>query len=170
MKKSLPKTLQKKSTVSPKSSSAAAETLSPRTHVTWHQLKLGSAVLDVEPIAVALARTGMPGLIRASAESGRAFLIRNEKNASAATALLINPAVLERRLMSARARRTLGELIDALPFKRRSAPRLKVRLPDDIAPTLRVPNRERSKGNHTQASERPKRPGQLRGPEAKVGT
>lgn len=107
------------------------------------QLKLGGVEIDVDFVPVGSARTEMPGLIRASAESGRAFLIRNARNPSAATALLVNPAVLARKLAAARPPRTLGDVIDALPFKRRGAPRLTVELPDDEAPDLRVPRRRR---------------------------
>ena len=106
-----------------------------------YQIKVGSVFVDVEQVAVGSARTEMPGLIRASAESGRAFLIHNARNASAATALLINPAVLEQRLSVTKPRRTLGDVIDALPFKRRGTPRLVASLPDDHPPTLRVPGR-----------------------------
>jgi hypothetical protein len=102
------------------------------------QIKLGSVLVDVERVSVAAARTEMAGLIRASAQSGRAFLIHNAKNASAASALLIDPGVLEQRLLAAVAPRTLGQLIDTLPFKRRGSPRLVVNRPDDFAPARRV--------------------------------
>lgn len=113
--------------------------------ITLYGLDFGPIVLNVEQVAVASARTGMPGLIRASAKSGRAFLIQNAKNPSAASALLINPGVLQQRLAQVRPARTLGQLLDSLPFKRRGAPRLTVELPDDVAPDLKVPGRgERS--------------------------
>jgi hypothetical protein len=102
-------------------------------------LSLGRIVLDVEQVPVASARTGMPGLIRASAKSGRAFLIHNAKNPAAASALLISPDVLRERLEQSRAVRTLGELLDSLPFKRQGSPRLRAELPDDRLPELRVP-------------------------------
>lgn len=139
------------------------------TVVTGRQIKLGTLVFDVEPIAVASARTGMPGLIRASAETGRAFLIRNAKNASAATALLINPEVLERRLVAMKPRRSLGELIDTLPFKRHGAPRLVASPLDDDAPTLRVPGRRAAKDTQVEAAQRLERNGTLYGPEAETG-
>lgn len=139
------------------------------TVVAGRQIKLGTLMFDVEPIAVASARTGMPGLIRASAETGRAFLIRNAKNASAATALLINPEVLERRLVAMKPRRSLGELIDTLPFKRHGAPRLVASPPDDNAPTLRVPGRSAVKDARLQAAQRVETNGPLYGPEAETG-
>lgn len=109
--------------------------------ITFDCLNFRPLVLDVEQVAVALARTGMPGLIRASAKSGRAFLIQNAKNPSAASALLINPDVLKKRLAQLRPTRTLGQLLDSLPFQRRGSPRLTVELPDDDAPELRVQGR-----------------------------
>ncbi|MFM9972810.1 MAG: hypothetical protein ACKVQK_30920 [Burkholderiales bacterium] len=108
-------------------------------------IEIGSLVFKVEPIAVGSARSVMPALIRASSETGRAFLIRNAKNASAATALLINPLALNRRLLAAKPRRTLGNVIDTLPFKRRGAPRLIANLPDDNAPQLRIPGQDMAK-------------------------
>jgi hypothetical protein len=116
----------------------------PSRSITKTQITLGSVSVDVERVSVASARTEMPGLIRASAESGRAFLIHNAKNASAAGALLINPAVLEQRLLAAVTPRTLGQLIDTLPFKRRGSPRIVVSRPDDYAPARRLPGRLRA--------------------------
>jgi hypothetical protein len=108
------------------------------------KIKLGLVSVDVERVSVASARTEMPGLIRASAETGRAFLIHNAKNASAAGALLINPAVLEQRLQAAATPRTLGQLIDTLPFKRRGSRRVVVNRPDDFAPARRLPGQPRA--------------------------
>ena len=99
---------------------------------------IDAVVLNVEFVAVASARTEMPGLIRASAESGRVFLIRNAKDPSAASALLINPEVLQERFSKRKPSRTLGELLESLPFKRREAPRVMVSLPNDVAPKLRI--------------------------------
>jgi len=99
-------------------------------------IALGAMRLDVEPVAVGSARNEMPRLIRDSA-TGRAFLIRNAKSPTAAGALLINPEVLQERLTKGKPRRTLGQLLDSLPFKRLGAPRVKtIDLPDDVAPAL----------------------------------
>jgi hypothetical protein len=124
-----------------KLSGAAAQ---PLRAVSKTQITLGLVSVDVERVSVASARTEMPGLIRASAETGRAFLIYNAKNASAAGALLINPAVLEQRLQAAAAPRTLGQLIDTLPFKRRGSRRVVVNRPDDFAPARRLPGQPRA--------------------------
>lgn len=111
-----------------------------RTHHTpaFSGLSLGRIVLEVEQVPVASARTGMPGLIRDSAKSGRAFLIQNARNPAAASALLISPDVLRERLEQSRSVRTLSELLDALPFKRQGSPRLRAELPDDGLSKLRV--------------------------------
>jgi hypothetical protein len=99
-------------------------------------IALGPLWLDVEAVAVGSARNVMPQLIRDSA-TGRAFLIRNAKSPTAASALLINPEVLQERLIKWKPRRTLGQVLDSLPFKRLGAPRLKtIDLPDDEAPAL----------------------------------
>jgi hypothetical protein len=102
-------------------------------------ISLGRIVLEVEQVPVASARTGMPGLIRASARSGRAFLIHNARNPAAASALLINPDVLRERLERPRSVRTLSELLDALPFKRQGSPRLCAELPGGGLSELGVP-------------------------------
>lgn len=95
-------------------------------------------VIDVESVAIASARTEMPGLIRASAESGRAFLIQNARDPSAASALLINPEILQDRLAGGKATRTLRALIDSLPFGQHGAARLTVDLPNDVASVLQI--------------------------------
>lgn len=130
-----------------------------------HPMKFGALEFDVEPIAVASARNSMPGLILASANMGRAFLIRNAKSASAASALLIDPKVLEQRLSSMKPRRTLGELIDALPFRQHDAPRVVARLPNDEAPTLRISGQVIGEGKGQRAEENL----ELNGPEAEIG-
>lgn len=98
----------------------------------------GTLEFDAESVAVAIARTNMPGMIRASADAGRIFIIENNRSATAPPTLLINPDVLQQHLAAARPRRTLGQLLEALPFKRRGAPRLTVAFADDEAPELQV--------------------------------
>lgn len=135
-----------------------------------HQIRLGSLFVDVERVAIGAARAEMPTLIRDSTESGRAFLIHNAKSPSAATALLINPAVLEQRLLHAKPRRTLGDVIDTLPFKRRGAPRLVVSLPDDDAPTLRVPGCADASPQRSQPVRQSEVKRSSRSPEGEAGT
>ncbi|BAL94065.1 hypothetical protein [Rubrivivax gelatinosus] len=103
----------------------------------------GEMTLDVEPVAVASARADMPALMRRSAETGRGFLIRNARNPAAASALLIDPEVLKRRIAEARPPRTLGQLVEGLPFRGLGAnPLLDVpALPDDVLPELEIPVR-----------------------------
>jgi hypothetical protein len=147
--KSLPRVRAPKAATARKARPAAAAgkpsaAVHPLRAVAKTQITLGLVSVDVERVSIASARTEMPGLIRASAETGRAFLIHNAKNASAAGALLINPAVLEQRLQAVVAPRTLGQLIDTLPFKRRGSRRVVVSRPDDVAPTRRVPGQLRA--------------------------
>ena len=112
----------------------------------------GTLEFDAESVAVASARTNMPGMIRASAEAGRIFIIENNRSASARPTLLINPDVLQQHLAAARPRRTLGQLLETLPFKRRGAPRLTVALTDDEAPELQVhPARELPAGGEADS-------------------
>lgn len=105
------------------------------------QVQLGTVMMDVVPKAIAVAREELSVLIRETADSRTAYIIHNAKNPSAAPALLINPDVLTQRLAAAKTKRTLGEVIDALPFKSRIASSLDVRLPDDIAPDLVLPRK-----------------------------
>jgi hypothetical protein len=115
---------------------AAREKIVVKVSRAEESIALGPVWLNVEPVAVGSARNVMPRLIRDSA-SGRAFLIRNAKSPAAASALLINPEVLQERLIKWRPRRTLGQVLDSLPFKRLGAPRVKtIELPDDEAPAL----------------------------------
>ena len=116
-----------------------AKSARTRDTLTLPGLSLGRLVLEVEQVPVASARTGMPGLIRASAESGRAFLIQNARNPAAASALLISPDVLRERLERSRFVRTLGQLLDSLPFKRHGSPRLRAELPDGALSELKIP-------------------------------
>lgn len=98
---------------------------------------LGTAKFKAEPVAVGSARSDMASMIRAT-DAGRAFLIQNAKSAGAPAALLISPEVLHQHLVEALPRRTLAQLIETLPFKRRGSPRLSAELPNDEAPMLTV--------------------------------
>lgn len=105
-------------------------------------ITVSSLDLVVQIVAAGSARTRMPGLIRESAEHGRAFLIGNAKNPGAPSALLINPDVLDEKLKEAmRPTRTGAELLANLPFKRRGSPQLTVEAEDDVAPALTVRTR-----------------------------
>jgi hypothetical protein len=109
----------------------------PASGDTGVMVDLGTAKLKAEPVAVGSARSDMASMIRAT-DAGRAFLIQNAKSAGAPAALLINPEVLHQHLVDALPRRTLAQLIETLPFKRRGSPRLSADLPDDQAPMLTV--------------------------------
>jgi hypothetical protein len=88
--------------------------------------------INVVNVPSSSARNDMPRLIRESAKSNRAFLIRNAKTPNAASALLVSPSALESQL-DARPRRTLGQLIDNLPFRRNGLlPHLSAEMPSDV--------------------------------------
>lgn len=101
----------------------------------------GEVELEVETVAVGAARNDMPGLMRRSAETGRAFLIKNAKTQGGPSALLVDEAVFREKIAEARPARTLGQIIEALPFRRLGQnPVLKVdALPYDELPELQLP-------------------------------
>lgn len=102
-------------------------------------IRLGGLDVAVDEIGVVQARAEIPRLIRASAQTGRAFHIRNAKNPHSATALLVSPEALEKLVFKATPSRTLGEVLDALPFKHTGAGRGRVAVPDNAVRALRVP-------------------------------
>lgn len=101
----------------------------------------GEVELEVDTVAVGAARNDMPGLMRRSAETGRAFLIKNAKTQGGPSALLVDEAVLRERVAQARPARTLGQIIDALPFRRlgKSPVLVADALPFDGLPELQLP-------------------------------
>lgn len=98
---------------------------------------------DLQPqaVAVAAARQHFAHYIRRSAEAGEVFLIRNGRSTDAPSALLISPQTLARHLAEPpRAVRTLGTLLDSLPYRRRGVPRASAALHDaEGAPPLTLP-------------------------------
>jgi hypothetical protein len=101
----------------------------------------GQVALEFETVQVGAARSDMPSLMRKSAETGRAFLIKNAKSAGAPASILVDEAVLRERMSHTRPRRTLGQLLEALPFRRLGGnPSLEVvSLPSDDLPELELP-------------------------------
>jgi hypothetical protein len=102
-------------------------------------MRLGGMTIEVDEVGVGYARTEIPTLIRASAKTGRAFHIRNAKNPAAATALLVSPQVLENMVFRPVRRRTLGEVLEGLPFKRTGAARVRAGVADNAVRRLRIP-------------------------------
>ena len=102
-------------------------------------VQLGGMTVQVSEVAVGQARTEIPSLIRDSAETGRAFHIRNAKNPAAASALLVSPQALEKLVFAPVRQRTLGDLLDALPFKHTGARGLRAKVADNRTRRLRVP-------------------------------
>jgi hypothetical protein len=102
-------------------------------------IQFAGKTLEVVEVGVVSARASIPSMMRASAQTGRAYFIRNNKNPSAASALLVSPQALERLLDAPVQRRTLGSVLDALPFRGVEAPRIRNSHPDNTMRTLRVP-------------------------------
>lgn len=102
-------------------------------------IRLGAMTVEVDEVGVGYARTEIPSLIRESAKTGRAFHIRNAKNPDAASAVLLSVAALEKLVVAPVRQRTLGEVLDALPFKHAGAPRVRVAVPDNRVRALRAP-------------------------------
>ena len=108
-------------------------------------LRIGPLELEVDEVGVGYARSEISRLIRDSALTGRVFRIRNAKNPSVASALLMSPEILGKVLLKPARRRTLGEVLDLLPFNTIGIPRLRAGLPNNSMRVLRVPHHSKSK-------------------------
>jgi len=102
-------------------------------------IQFAGKTIEVAEIGVGSARAAIPNMMRTSAQTGRAYFIRNNKNPAAASALLVSPQALEKLLDAPVHRRTLGEVLDALPFRGVEAPRIRKDHTDNTMRTLRVP-------------------------------
>ena len=107
-------------------------------------LQIGALTLKVEEIGVGYARANLSKLIRDSAAGGRALLIRNARDTTAPSALLVSPEALAKLLHEPAQRRTLGEILDSLPFQETRVPRLRAVLPNNTLRKLRVPDCSKS--------------------------
>jgi hypothetical protein len=105
------------------------------------RIKLGSVTVHAKALGIAAGRIALPKMIQASLGLEDAVLVRNVKNPTAPEVLVINPAALDQELRRVRPARTLGEIIDVLPFGRQGVPSLRVRdLPDaGLDKRLRLP-------------------------------
>ena len=103
-------------------------------------LRIGALTIEIQEVSVGHARAEMSNLIRDSAASGRAFLIRNARNTTAPSVLLVSPDVLSELLSKLDPRRTLGEIVESLPFQVTGVPRLRAGLPNNTRRKLRAPN------------------------------
>lgn len=103
-------------------------------------IQLGGMTVEVDEIGVGYARTEIASLIRESANTGRAFHIRNAKNPEAASALLVSPGALERLVFSPVRRRKLSDVLDLLPFKHTGAERVLAGVRDNKVRVLRTPS------------------------------
>jgi hypothetical protein len=105
------------------------------------RIKLGSVTVQARALGIAAGRIALPKMIQGSMGLEDAFLVRNIKNPTAPEVLVINPAALDQELRRVRPGRTLGDIVDVLPFNRQGVPSLRVRaLPDTgIKKRLRLP-------------------------------
>jgi hypothetical protein len=112
-----------------------------RTEPGYVRIKLGSVTVQAKALGIAAGRIALPKMIQGSMRLEDAFLVRNVKNPMAPEVLVINPAALDQELRRVRPGRTLGEIVDALPFGRQGVPSLRVRdLPDaGLSKRLRLP-------------------------------
>ena len=75
-------------------------------NVVHRTLRIGELTLEIQEVGVGYARAEMSNLMRDSAASGRAFLIRNARNTTAPSVLLMSPEVLSELLSKSDRRRT----------------------------------------------------------------
>lgn len=94
--------------------------------------------LVAKVVATSYAKKNLAGMILAAAKDGCIYLIEDAKVSGAASALLVCPTVLQARLSQVRTTRTLGQVLETLPFRRPGTPRITVELPDDVAPELTI--------------------------------
>jgi hypothetical protein len=112
-----------------------------RIELGYVRIKLGSVTVQAKALGIGAGRIALPKMIQKSRGLEDAFLVRNIKNPTAPEVLVINPVALDQELRRARPGRTLGEIIDVLPFNRQGVPRLRVgALPDaGLEKRLRLP-------------------------------
>lgn len=103
-------------------------------------LQIGALTLEVEEVGVGYARAELSKLIRDSAASGRVLLIRNARDTTAPSVLLMSPEVLSELLIKPDRRTTLGEIVESLPFQPTGVPRLRAGLPNNKLRKLRAPD------------------------------
>ena len=98
----------------------------------------GEVTLEVETVSVSAARRDMAGLLRKSLETGRAFLIRNAKTRGGRASILIDEKVFRQKMAQARPIRTLGQIVDGLPFRQlgQNPVLVTMPLPHDVLPPL----------------------------------
>ena len=98
----------------------------------------GEVTFEVETVSVSAARKDMAGLLRKSLETGRAFLIRNAKTQGGRASILIDEKVFREKMAQSRPVRTLGQIVDGLPFRRlgQNPVLVTMPLPHDVLPPL----------------------------------
>lgn len=102
-------------------------------------VQLGGSTVEVHEIDVEAARAALPRLMWTAAETGCTFRIRGGEDPSV-DVLLMSPQALERFLLQPTQHRTLGDVLDALPFKAIGVQRLRVVTPDNRVRSLCIPS------------------------------
>ena len=99
--------------------------------------------IDVKWVHVGSARKDLSDLMRKSALTEKGYFIHNARSPRA-TALLIDPQMLQRRKAHARPARTLAQVIERLPFRSLGGNPLVQGSPlsDDELRRLRIPGVE----------------------------
>lgn len=105
--------------------------------------RLRKALGAVVEVNITDARAKMPQMVKYSTAGRGTYLIGSARNRETRPAVLIGMDELERVVQEAAspvANRTLGDILDTLPFPGMDLPRLKIKaLPGDGLPTLRLP-------------------------------
>lgn len=88
---------------------------------------------------IGMARSELTSLIRAATARGYSYLIQSGKSPGQPAVVLASVETLDRLYRQARPRRTLGELVSALPFSIEGV-QLRAGIPNDGVRSLRVPD------------------------------
>ncbi len=119
------------------------------------QIRLGSIIVHARTLGIAAGRNALPKMVQESVNLEDAFLLRNVKNPTAPEVLVINPAALDQELRRVRPSRTLGDVIDVLPFGRKGVPSLRLHAPPDGETIQRLRLPVRTQGGRQEAAATP---------------
>lgn len=129
-------------TASAKNAKAARERLlreAKKLHASIERISIGRLELPVMQTQIGMARSELTSLIRAATARGYAYLIQSGKSPGQPAVVLASVETLDRLYRQARPRRTLGELVSALPFSVEGV-QLRAGIPNDAVRSLRVPD------------------------------
>jgi hypothetical protein len=128
-------------TASAKDAKAAREGLlreAKKLHASIERISIGRLELPVMQTQIGMARSELTNLIRAATTRGYTYLIQSGKSPGQPAVVLASVETLDRLYRRARPRRTLGELVRALPFSVEGV-QLRAGIPNDAVRGLRVP-------------------------------